>query len=401
LRNLDEVAARGDLDATRLPALFETLARNRQWWSSGPLLRNGRRVSFQGSPLVWQYYSGEGLQIQWLGTFGKANALWQSRTHDDDLRALLDGALALSAQRAGGIAFEYLFDFDGGRPPWVSGLAQATAMQALSRAAVRLGEPRYFEAARSAMGIFRQPPPAGVRIATPLGAHYLIYSFAPGLRVLNAFTQAVNGLHDFALLANDAEGKAMFAAGEAELRAELPAFDTGAWSRYSLRREADLGYHRLSRDFLRNLCARLTEDAARPVAGALAAPTGGAPPVPVQAVAAPLDPAPYCAAAERFTSYLRTPPVVSLVSRRARAGRPASLRIAVSKPAYVRLAVLRAGRTVAVLGARVASGRRSLRWPHPLAGTGYEVLLRATDLAGNVGSAKGTLKVLEGRRRRG
>ena len=401
LRNLDEVAARGDLNASRLPALFETLARNRQWWSSGPLLANGRRVSFQGSPLVWQYYSGEGLQIQWLGTFGKANALWQSRTHDDDLRALLDGALALAAQRAGGIAFEYLFDFDGGRPPWVSGLAQATGMQALSRAAVRLGEPRLFEAARAALGIFREGPPSGVRIATPLGAHYLIYSFAPGLRVLNAFTQAVNGLHDFALLANDAEGRAMFAAGEAQLRAELPAFDTGSWSRYSLQRESDLGYHKLARDFLRNLCARLTEDATRPAPGAAAAPTGGAVPVAGQAAAPVLDPAPYCATAQRFTTYLHTPPVVSLVTRRARAGKPASLRIAVSKPAYVKLAVLRANRTVAVLGARVASGRRSLRWRRPLAGAGYEVLLRATDLAGNVGSAKGTLKVLEARRKRG
>ena len=53
------------------------MRRNRQWWSNGPLLRNGARVSFQGSRLVWQYYAGEGLQIQWLGTFGKANGLWQ------------------------------------------------------------------------------------------------------------------------------------------------------------------------------------------------------------------------------------------------------------------------------------------------------------------------------------
>ena len=179
-------------------------------------------MSFSGSRLVWQFYAGEGLQIQWLGTFGKANGLWQGG-YDASLRALLDEALALAAQRAGGIAWEYLFRFDGGRPPWVSGLAQGTAVQAFSRAAVRFGEPRYFEAARAGLGIFREAPPSGVRVATPAGAHYLIYSFAPGLRVLNAFTQALNGLHDFAVLANDAEGHALFAAGEAQLRGELPS----------------------------------------------------------------------------------------------------------------------------------------------------------------------------------
>ena len=402
LRNLNAVAARGDLTVSRLPALFETVARNRQWWASGPLLRYGQRVSFQSSPLVWQYYTGEGLQIQWLGTFGKANALWKSQTHDDDLRRLLDGALALAAQRAGGIAFEYLFDFDGGRPPWASGLAQGTSVQALSRAAVRLGEPRYFEAARSALGIFRTAPPSGVRIATPLGAHYLIYSFAPGLRVLNGFTQAVNGLHDFALLANDAEGRALFGAGQAQLRAELPAYDTGSWSRYSLKREADLSYHKLARDFLVNLCTRLTEDAARPTPGAPAPGTGGA--LPIAAPNPPLapfgDPAPYCDTAQRFSGYLRQPPVVKLVSRRARAGRSAVLRLTISKPAYVKLTVQRGSRTVTVLAARLGSGRRALVWARPRAGSDYKVMLRATDLAGNVGSAKGVLDVLKARPKR-
>ncbi len=401
LGNLDAIAARGDLNVSRLPALFETVARNRQWWASGRLLSYGQRVSFQGSPLVWQYYTGEGLQIQWLGTFGKANALWKSRTHDADLRKLLDDALALSAQRAGGIAFEYLFDFDGGRPPWASGMAQSTGIQALSRGAIRLGEGRYFDAARAALGIFRTAPPSGVRIATDRGAHYLIYSFAPGMRVLNGFTQAVNGLHDFALLANDAEGKALFAAGEAQLRAELPAYDTGAWSRYSLNTEADLSYHKLARDFLDNLCSRLREDVARPASGAAGAPqTGGALPIaPPGSPAAPVpDPAVYCGAAQRWTSYLSQPPVVKLVTRRARAGKRASLRLELSKPSYVKLAVVRGGRTFAVLAARLGSGRRALVWARPRAGKGFEVQVRATDLAGNVATTKGELEVLKKRR---
>jgi hypothetical protein len=402
LGQLEAIAARGELTVSRLPALFETVARNRDWWSRGPLLSYGQRVSFQGSPLVWQYYTGEGLQIQWLGTFGKANALWKSRTHDDDLRRLLHAAVGLAAQRAGGIAFEYLFAFDGGRPPWVSGLAQGTGIQALSRAAVRLAEPRFFEAARSALGVFRAAPPSGVRVSTALGAHYLIYSFAPQLRVLNAFTQALNGLHDFALLANDVEGRALFSAGEAQLRSELPAYDTGAWSRYSLHREADLSYHTLARDFLVSLCSRLRDDAARAAAGAVAGSpsTGGAATTsaPLPAPAPLPDAAPYCDTAHRFTSYLRQPPVVRLVSRRARAGRPAVLRLDVSKPSYLKLAVQRGKRTVTVLSARLASGRHALVWARPRAAANYEVLLRATDLAGNVGSAKGELDVLKARR---
>jgi hypothetical protein len=216
-----------------VPLAFETLERNRQWWTTGRLLGYGARVGFRGSELVWQSYPGQGIQVQWLATFGKANGLFTGRTYDARLRALLDEALALRATRAGGTAYESWFAFSGGRPPWVSALSQGTGLQALSRAAVRLREPRYFTAARDALGIFRVPPPVGVRVDTSTGAHYLQYSFAPRLRIVNGFVQALNGLHDFGALANDDEGRALFGAGEAQLAVELPLADTGAWSRYA------------------------------------------------------------------------------------------------------------------------------------------------------------------------
>jgi hypothetical protein len=395
IRNLEDVTAAGGLTVSRLPALFETVRRNRQWWSTGPLLRNGARVSFQGSRLVWQHYAGEGLQIQWLGTFGKANGLWQGN-YVASLRELVDEALALAAQRAGGIAWEYLFDFDGGRPPWVSGLAQGTAVQAIARAAVKLNEPAYLAAAKAGLGIFREAPPSGVRVATPAGAHYLIYSFAPGLRVLNGFTQAVNGLHDYAELTADPEGAGMFAAGEAQLRAEIPAYDTGGWSRYSTARDADVHYHVVARDFLLGLCTRLSEDAAP---GAVpGAPTGGAVPVAAPVAA---DPAPYCAAAQRWTAYLTKPPALALVSKKVRGGRPAGVKVAVDKPSYVTVRLRRGGRTVATLGGRLPSGVRTLRWPKPPRRAGrYSVVIAAKDLTGMSSSGEGTLRVLKARGRK-
>ena len=78
---------------------------------------------------------------------------------------------------------------------------------------------------------------------------------SPGLRVLNGFLQANTGLYDFAQLTGDAEARRLFKAGDRAARREIPKFDTGAWSLYSLGgRESDLGYHRLVRDFLDNLC---------------------------------------------------------------------------------------------------------------------------------------------------
>lgn len=381
LANLDAVAASGGLTTTRLPAAFETVARNRQWWSTGRLLGYGQRVAFRGSRLVWQSYPGQGIQIQWLGTFGKANGLFLSGSHDAELRELLDEAVALASSRAGGLAWESWFRFDGGRPPWVSALSQGTAIQALSRGAVRLGVPPYFETARAGLGIFRTAPPVGIRVATPAGAHYLIYSFAPRLRVLNGFVQSLIGLRDFGALANDDEGRALFATGERQLRTEVPGYDTGAWSRYSQTRESDLGYHQLLRDFLRNLCGRLQDDAARAARAV--------PPVPAT------DPALYCETATRFTGYLSQKPVLELQATRParpRVKRGVTVPYSLSKISTVTTRVTRGGEVVAGRTVRLGRGVRALRFT-PRAPGSYAISIRAVDLAGNATSVTGAVRV--------
>ena len=377
LANTRAIAAAGLLTASRGPALFLTVQRNRQWWVSRSLLAPGARVGFAGSELVWQHYAGQGIQVQWLGTFGRANALFTGgRRYDERLRALIQEVLPLAADRAGGRAWEYLFRFGGGRPPWVSGLAQGTAVQALSRAAIRLGEPALLGAAREALGVFRTAPPQGVRVATPAGAHYLIYSFAPRLRVLNGFVQALNGLLDFARYASDAEGASLFEAGEAQLGAELGSYDTGAWSLYSPGREADLGYHRLARDFLRTLCARLGQtDAPRA--------------------------ARYCEAAERFESYLHEPPrlTLRLPPGRPRARRVLLVRFGLSKVSTVTAVARRAGRVVWTRTERRSRGPHAFGLRPAHAGT-LEVSARAVDLAGNAATTGGRVDVRPARSRR-
>jgi hypothetical protein len=381
IANLDAIAAEGRLSAGRLPLAFLTLARNRQWWSSGPLLGYGQRIGFKGSELVWQAYPGQGIQVQWLATFGKANGLWTGGVYDDRLRALLDEATKLASPRAGGVAWEYWFKFDGGRPPWVSGLAQGTALQAYARAAVRLGDPALFGVARTGLGIYRTEAPEGVRVPTDVGAHYLIYSFSQKMRVLNGFVQALNGLRDFAALANDPEGRQLFDQGEPELRVELPRYDTGAWSLYELGKESDLGYHKLVRDFLRGLCQRMQTDRERVEA------TGGVGTLPP-------DPALYCDTADRFTSYLAQPPRVVLQdSGKPRQGARAAVKFTLSKVSTVTLIVTRGGATVFARSLRFGRGRHSFGWGAPRKAGPYAVRVRAVDLAGNAGGASGVMHV--------
>jgi hypothetical protein len=261
---LGTIASRGDLKASRMPALFLQVQRNMEFWEKEPDISLGQRVSFGRDPLVLQHYRGYGLQIQPLGNFGKANGLWtECKERPGDckrrtLRALLTSMLRVASTRGASKTWEYWFPFGGGYPPWASGMAQATGMQALARAAIFFGEPRFMEAASRAVGLFRLGPPIGVRLRFGRGNHYLLYSFSPGLRVLNAFLQAVTGLHDYAKLNDDRRAWRLFRTGDREARRVTPKYDTGSWSLYALPlgNLATWDYHVLQTGFLENLCER-------------------------------------------------------------------------------------------------------------------------------------------------
>ena len=350
--NADAMARAGSLTPSRLEPVFETIDRNRQWWSDGRSLTSGERVSFAGSEVIWQYYPGQGIQLQMLANFGKANALWT----DEDvtaLRRLVDELVPLAADRGGFPAWEYYFRFGGGVPPWTSGMSQGTAVQALGRASELLADPALRDVAARALALFERPPPRGVRQEGPDGAFYLIYSYAPSLRVINAHLQAVVGLYDFATITGDPRAQALFAAGDSEARAVLPRYDTGKWSLYDESREADLSYHRLVTTFLRNLCRR----------------TG--------------DPA-YCDAAIRFRGYERVPPVARARTGRIRTGAPARLAFNVDKISRVGVTVLDSGGdAVFATSAVVGRGNRYYTWSRPSPPGRYTLRVSATDLAGN------------------
>jgi hypothetical protein len=230
-----------------------------------------------------------------------------------------------------------------------------------------LKEPALTDLALRALGLFQQPPPTGVRVDDANGAFYLIYTFAPTMRVLNAHLQAVIGLYDASQLTGDPTAAALFAAGESEARAIVPSYDTGAWSLYDQRSESDLSYHELVTTFLRNLCKRMDQ----PV---------------------------YCDTAARFTTYEKQPPVVAARTARVRGGRPAKIAFRLDKISRVGVTVrTRGGTTVFSTSAVVGRGSHFYRWSRPAKPGLYDLTVTATDLAGNRAEpSQRTLRVLKG-----
>ncbi len=104
--------------------------------------------------------------------------------------------------------------------------------------------------------------------------------------ILNGFIQALVGLYDYTSITKDLLGLQLFEAGDAQARAEVPHYDTGAWSLYDQYGESSLNYHELLTEFLQHLCERTRRGL--PFTPPPAPPASGPPP---QAPLAP-DPRP-------------------------------------------------------------------------------------------------------------
>jgi hypothetical protein len=364
LTSVESLALRRRLGATRMPVAFLQLERNRQYWPRLTYPASRDEVSFKGSQILFVYFPGEGLQLHPLSTFKKANALHgfcerrEAACDEAALRRILDEMTALAVKRGRNfIAWEYLFYFGGGTPPWMSGMAQATGIQALGRAAQLLHEPKYAETARRALGAFETAPPTGVRTTGPRGGiHYLQYSFAPRLYIFNAFLQSLIGLYDFDRVVGDPEARRLFDQAEPEARAEIPYSDVGDWSLYNYAgHESDRSYHELLREFLQSMCTRRLGQI-------------------------------YCHYARKYRGYQVNPPVVKYEGPTVGAeDEPLSLRFNVSKLSAVEVTVTRPdGKVVFDRLATFRRGNGSFTWT-PRGPSTFRVRVAAKELRTGLG----------------
>jgi D-glucuronyl C5-epimerase C-terminus len=373
LQTVNTLAAEHLLSPGRLRPAFLILHRNTEFWTHAPFPAAAQRTTFGRDPAVFQYYPGRGLQLQPLASWGKVNwlarecltarsrARRQAACPVAQLRRTVDRLLELAAARHGFLAWEYYFSWGGGTPPWISGMTQGTAVSALARASRALDEPRWSRAAHRALGAFTTPPPVGV----DGGDHFLLYSFAPTMRVFNGELQAVSGIGQLtALFPRDRLAGRLFRRGERTARSMIPASDTGAWSLYSYGGpESTLGYHQLIEGFFANMCTQTLRRV-------------------------------YCAAHDRFARYEREPTRIAIAPlRKLRARHVTAVRFSISKVSSVTVQVYGKHGLELSRGLELPHGPHAIDWTPPARGR-YRVRIAAQGPSGPLGVTTRKLNVV-------
>jgi hypothetical protein len=295
--------------------------------------------------VVYRYFAGRCFEFHPLANFGALNARVAAGDIEGSQR-LADALVARGVyQASGGIGWEYTFPYAGGRAPWLSGMAQAVAAQALARTAglVQSESTSLMGKARAAY----QAIPGRLLTSVAAGPWIRLYSFT-SLPVLNAQLQAVISLQSYATTAEDADAAALATRMQRAAAATLQRFDTGYWSYYALPHDpSPLDYH----EYVVQLLQRLKS----------------------------ADPR-FANAAVRFAAYEKQPPAFQLAP-----GSLGALTFWISKPSTVSV-VTGAGpsRRVSVDG-----GWHTLSWGVPKRPGAYPVHVTATDSAGNHASFDG------------
>ena len=211
--------------------------------------------------------------------------------------------------------WEYYFPF-GGRPPWVSGMAQAVAAQAFARAASLVTD-QSAAFLKEATGAFRAVPRLTTKVSA--GPWIRLYSFSKN-PVLNAQLQTVLSLETYASATSDAAASNLAARMKQAAAATVGRFDTGYWTNYSL---AGNPSPLSNQKFVVQLLHKLAPDDPR-----------------------------FAQAAGRFAAYLKQPPAFKLADAPVGA-----VRVWLSKPASVN-ALIRYVRAFAPPGVPIARPSR-------------------------------------------
>ena len=132
---LEELASfSGRLTAPRALALIGQLQANDDYFAKHYAPAPKTDIT-DADGLVYRYFPGRCLEFHPLANFGALNARVAANDAAGAQR-LADALIARGVyQQGGGIAWEYFFDYSGGRAPWLSGMAQAVAAQAFARTA--------------------------------------------------------------------------------------------------------------------------------------------------------------------------------------------------------------------------------------------------------------------------
>ena len=339
LNALLQVGAIGDrLTEPRAVALFGQLRANDDWFSQHSAPAPSTDIT-DADGVVYRFFSGKCFEFHPLANFAALNADFAAK-NVVATQQLADALIARGVPRAGGgTGWEYYFDWQGGRAPWVSGMADAVAAQAFSRAAqlVSAESATYLAEARAAFLTI----PGHLTTSVAAGPWIRLYSFSP-VPVLNAQLQSVLSLQTYAEKTGDTAASAYAQEMEQAAAATLPRFDTGYWTYYSLNGvPAPLSYSR----YVLQLLQKLSPQDAR-----------------------------FGAARVRFARYLKQPPAFQVAN--APIG---DVRFWLSKPAWVSVAV-GGGRT---LGLSLDGGWHTIRVGEPSRTGIYGVHVAAEDPAGN------------------
>ena len=262
-----DMAARGQFDARRAcPRCSSRSQRNPQYWTTQPAARLRRsacrfprlraRLPALRRPRDPDPVAGHVRQAQRL--LERRQALRHARR-----RAARRGRCRSPPSAPAGSRGSTCSRSTARSPPWVSSLAQGTGLQAMARVADAAQPPgrRRSRSRRAGWASSRPRRPRACACADGGGAHYLQYSGLPKLKILNGFVQSLVGLYDFAAADRRPDGAVAVPGGRhAPARTEVPTLRhrrlVAVLASARPRRESDLGYHKLLRDFLDQLCKR-------------------------------------------------------------------------------------------------------------------------------------------------